>query len=406
MLIAGLLVIVSLSPVRGPGPRATRLEAMAETLGTRARMAVLTCDGHEDAALSVRTLARANASAPSRSGPTTTVPRAENLACYLKARYDASTPHYVGTRMWGPCCGLFNSGAAGFAVSRASLDLLAARWALMADPAAVDDKCGPDRPKAQARGARHKSNTLHKKRREQRSLPKTNKKTAKNRIRDMDRRLRKLKSLDVDPAQTEKRYAERYRKIKFFERQKVTRRLKQLRKELAAAPSDDLAPAATLEDDLRYIKHYPKDRKYPKSAVDERLRAADEESMSADEVAKAFIPHYYNLFDTNREGLVSLFRETSSLTFEGDGPKTGVAQIMEKLRGCRRRATARRESSSWRVAPRPLSGSSRRASSAAAPAPAQIEQGKPLKYSEVFQLVASAPGQYYLNNVMFRFNYA
>jgi len=71
----------------------------------------------------------------------------------------------------------------------------------------------------------------------------------------------------------------------------------------------------------------------PKSAVDERLRAADEESMSADEVAKAFIPHYYNLFDTNREGLVSLFRETSSLTFEGDGPKTGVAQIMEKLRG-------------------------------------------------------------------------
>ena len=139
------------------------------------------------------------------------------------------------------------------------------------------------------RGARHKSNTLHKKRREQRSLPKTNKKTAKNRIRDMDRRLRKLKSLDVDPAQvaaleaelaalresetgaaesrrnveTEKRYAERYRKIKFFERQKVTRRLKQLRKELAAAPSDDLrARERALEDDLRYIKHYPKDRKY------------------------------------------------------------------------------------------------------------------------------------------------
>ena len=55
--------------------------------------------------------------------------------------------------------------------------------------------------------------------------------------------------------------------------------------------------------------------------------------MSADDVAKAFIPHYYNLFDTNREGLVSLFRETSSLTLEGDGPKTGVAQIMEKLRG-------------------------------------------------------------------------
>ena len=35
-----------------------------------------------------------------------------------------------------------------------------------------------------------------------------------------------------------------------------------------------------------------------------------------------------------------------------------------------------------------------------------VEQGKPLKYSEVFQLVASAPGQYYLHNVIFRFNYA
>ena len=181
--------------------------------------------------------------------------------------------------------------------------------------------------------------------------------------------------------------------------------------------------------------------------------------MSADEVAKAFIPHYYNLFDTNREGLVSLFRETSSLTFEGDGPKTGVAQIMEKLRGLppardgatrklvrvaraharsprpstvpRARRAGRAPAADHRVPavreperdPRllhgPDHGASRRVRSrvrraprfaARAPrralAPAQIEQGKPLKYSEVFQLVASAPGQYYLNNVMFRFNYA
>jgi len=54
--------------------------------------------------------------------------------------------------------------------------------------------------------------------------------------------------------------------------------------------------------------------------------------MSADEIAKAFIPHYYNLFDTNREGLFSLFRNESQLTFEGDGPKTGAPAIMEKLR--------------------------------------------------------------------------
>lgn len=193
--------------------------------------------------------------------------------------------------------------------------------------------------------------------------------------------------------------------------------------------------------------------------------------MSADDVAKAFIPHYYNLFDTNREGLVALFRETSTLTFEGDGPKTGPAAIMEKLRALppvpRRRhdrrvvagarfcvpaarapgvpESGRRDAGPAqrpddrdpavreperdpRLLHRANHGASRRrpfffsraASRGAAAAPracsptlrvtplprSQIEAGKPLKYSEVFQLVASAPGQYYLNNVMFRFNYA
>ena len=184
VVIAGLLVVVSLSPVRGPGPRATRLEALAETVGQRARLAVLLADGHEDAALSARTLEAKNASGAielwplpaedhgkrynqwkamvfafrrARRDPSVkwtvwandhTFLVAENLACYL-ARFDASQPHYLGMRMWGPCCGLFNSGAAGFAVSRGSLDLLGDRWAeLDADPSTVDDKCGPDRPKA------------------------------------------------------------------------------------------------------------------------------------------------------------------------------------------------------------------------------------------------------------------
>ena len=121
--------------------------------------------------------------------------------------------------------------------------------------------------------------------------------------------------------------------------------------------------------------------------------------MSADDVAKAFIPHYYNLFDTNREGLVSLFRETSSLTFEGDGPKTGVAQIMEKLRGL---PPVAHQPQTIECQP----SVSQNAILVFCTGQIMIEQGKPLKYSEVFQLVASAPGQYYLNNVMFRFNYA
>ena len=41
----------------------------------------------------------------------------ENLECFLR-RFDSRQPHSLGMRMWGPCCGLFNSGAAGFALSR------------------------------------------------------------------------------------------------------------------------------------------------------------------------------------------------------------------------------------------------------------------------------------------------
>mmetsp|Transcript_21468 Transcript_21468/g.85389 ORF Transcript_21468/g.85389 Transcript_21468/m.85389 type:complete len:118 (+) Transcript_21468:107-460(+) len=54
--------------------------------------------------------------------------------------------------------------------------------------------------------------------------------------------------------------------------------------------------------------------------------------MSAEEVAKAFVKHYYACFDGNREQMVGLYRDHSLLTFEGDGPKRGSAQIMEKLR--------------------------------------------------------------------------
>ena len=61
MLVEGLLCIVSLSPVRGPGPRATRLGAIADTLGRRSRIAVLIARDHEDAALSIKTLAERNA---------------------------------------------------------------------------------------------------------------------------------------------------------------------------------------------------------------------------------------------------------------------------------------------------------------------------------------------------------
>ena len=179
MLIEGLLCIVSLSPVRGPGPRATRLGAIADTLGRRSRIAVLIARDHEDAALSLQTLAERNATGSIRAWELPIedhTPRfnqfrahvyglrraleerhswffwmndhtfviAENLACYLSG-LSRTEPVYAGLRLWGPCCGLFNSAAAGYAVNRAAVELLVNQW----NGGPSDEKCDPSSKKAQ-----------------------------------------------------------------------------------------------------------------------------------------------------------------------------------------------------------------------------------------------------------------
>lgn len=45
---------------------------------------------------------------------------------------------------------------------------------------------------------------------------------------------------------------------------------------------------------------------------------------------QAFSEHYYNMFDSNRGALGSLYQETSYLTFEGTKLQ-GVAAIVQKL---------------------------------------------------------------------------
>jgi len=163
-LAAGLLVVVSLSPVRGPGPRATRIEGIGATWGQRLRVAVLLTDASaakEDAALSEAAARRAGLEAW-RVPPSVTadgkysqflalkfaVERAvrdasvrwlfwcndhtfvvaENLAAFVRSYGDVSEPLYLGSRLWGPCCGVFNSGAAGFALNRRALETLVRAW--------------------------------------------------------------------------------------------------------------------------------------------------------------------------------------------------------------------------------------------------------------------------------------
>mmetsp|Transcript_29169 Transcript_29169/g.94083 ORF Transcript_29169/g.94083 Transcript_29169/m.94083 type:complete len:98 (-) Transcript_29169:670-963(-) len=97
--------------------------------------------------------------------------------------------------------------------------------------------------------------------------------------------------------------------------------------------------------------------------------------------------------------MAGLYREQSQLTFEGDGPKRGPAQIMEKLRALPV------------VAHNPQTIEVQASVTANAiiifcTGELMIEQGKPLKYTQCFQLVGEGPGQYYLHNDIFRFIYS
>ncbi|KAI3452583.1 hypothetical protein Pfo_009247 [Paulownia fortunei] len=52
--------------------------------------------------------------------------------------------------------------------------------------------------------------------------------------------------------------------------------------------------------------------------------------MDPDAVAKAFVEHYYSTFDTNRAGLANLYQDSSMLTFEGQKFQ-GAQSITAKL---------------------------------------------------------------------------
>ena len=61
----------------------------------------------------------------------------------------------------------------------------------------------------------------------------------------------------------EKKYAVRYHKVRFFERIKVERTIKKIKKDLKASPDESLKEAlAEAEEDLEYILNFPKGEKY------------------------------------------------------------------------------------------------------------------------------------------------
>ncbi|KAI0752801.1 hypothetical protein C8Q80DRAFT_1097781 [Daedaleopsis nitida] len=119
---------------------------------------------------------------------------------------------------------------------------------------------------------------------------------------------RRLKALEADLAQAEqarleRTMATRYHKVKFFERQKVTRKIAQMKRQLEGKGKDGEekekelgkkerkkleARLAALRVDLNYILHYPKAKKYislfpPEVRQGERVgkeKAEEEEETS------------------------------------------------------------------------------------------------------------------------------
>ncbi|RLN97510.1 hypothetical protein BBJ28_00015134 [Nothophytophthora sp. Chile5] len=120
--------------------------------------------------------------------------------------------------------------------------------------------------------------------------------------------------------------------------------------------------------------------------------------MSAEEVAKAFVQHYYTTFDTNRAGLGSLYvRASRRFRWEGQ-MSTGQQAIMTKLQAL---PAVRHEFPTVDIQP----STSSNAMIIFVQGKLQIEENNPIQFTQVFQLVAHQPGQYYIHNDVFRLQY-
>ncbi|KAJ7125398.1 hypothetical protein C8R44DRAFT_783013 [Mycena epipterygia] len=98
---------------------------------------------------------------------------------------------------------------------------------------------------------------------------------------------RRLKALEADLevaelGKKERALAVRYHKVKFFERQKVVRKLNQTKKKIAASDTPELQSTLhELRVDLNYILHYPKTKKYI-SLFPPELRKGETQEPSSD----------------------------------------------------------------------------------------------------------------------------
>ncbi|KAL4653083.1 nuclear transport factor 2B-like [Castanea sativa] len=123
--------------------------------------------------------------------------------------------------------------------------------------------------------------------------------------------------------------------------------------------------------------------------------------MNPDEVSKAFVEHYYSTFDSNRSALANLYQDGSMLTFEGQKIQ-GSPNIVSKLTSlpfqqCKHHITT--------VDCQPSGPSGGMLVFVSGNLQISGEQHA-LKFSQMFHLIPTPQGSFYVLNDIFRLNYA
>ncbi|XVF85294.1 hypothetical protein PTKIN_Ptkin17bG0106100 [Pterospermum kingtungense] len=122
--------------------------------------------------------------------------------------------------------------------------------------------------------------------------------------------------------------------------------------------------------------------------------------MDPDSVAKAFVEHYYRTFDADRTGLSNLYQEGSMLTFEGQ-KILGHQNILAKLAGLPFQQCLHNIST---VDCQPSGGGGMLVFVSGNLQLAGEQHA--LKFSQLFHLMPTPQGSFYVLNDIFRLNYA
>ncbi|KAL0209518.1 hypothetical protein RCL1_008356 [Eukaryota sp. TZLM3-RCL] len=120
--------------------------------------------------------------------------------------------------------------------------------------------------------------------------------------------------------------------------------------------------------------------------------------MSFEQVGKAFVDHYYRVFDSDRSQLATLYRDASMLSFEGKHFQ-GVANIMKHLMEGLSFQTVVHHVGSVDCQPSTSSGIVILVTGNIV---ADGNQDQPLNFSQIFHLANGGGNQWFVTNDIFR----